>query len=246
MVKYVLQKSQRNHSIPFDLQSHVSPNIAQALVRVLELKDHATAAHTWRVVLYARAVAEELGLPHDEVDRIGTAAALHDLGKIDIPDAILLKPGKLTPEEFAVIATHPLLGEQHLRAMNEDDPLILQLVRSHHEREDGSGYPDRLVRDQIPLAARVFSIIDTFDAMTSYRPYRSEVGKEAAIKSLEEMQHVAGTRYHAPSVELFKSLYDKGQLDWILAHFNDGAELPNYQRLADVSTVTRDAKQSTE
>ncbi len=82
----------------------MSPNIAQALVRILELKDHATAAHTWRVVLYTRTVAEELGLPHDEVDRIGIAAALHDIGKIDIPDELLLKPGKLTSEEFDIMA----------------------------------------------------------------------------------------------------------------------------------------------
>lgn len=80
--------------------------------------------------------------------------------------------------------------------------------------------------------------------MTSYRPYRNKVGKEAAIKSLQEMQLFAGTRYHAPTVKLFKSLYDKSQLDWILAHFNDRAELPNYQRLADVSTITRHAKES--
>ncbi len=217
----------------------MSPNIAQALVRILELKDHATAAHTWRVVLYTRTVAEELGLPHDEVDRIGIAAALHDIGKIDIPDEILLKPGKLTSEEFDVMAKHPLLGEQHLRSMQEDDPLILQLVRSHHEREDGTGYPDKLSGNNIPLAARVFSVIDTFDAMTSHRPYRHNVGKEAAQQSLQEMKSLAGSQYHSQAVELFSSLFDQGRLDWILAYFNDGAELPGYERLADVANATK-------
>lgn len=216
----------------------MSPAIAQALVRVLELKDHATAAHTWRVVLYARTVAEELGLKHDEVDRLGIAAALHDLGKIDIPTDILTKPGKLSDAEFAIIKTHPALGEQHLRAMNEDDPYILQLVRSHHEREDGMGYPDGLRGDQIPLAARVFSVIDSFDAMTSFRPYRNDVGIEAGRRAIVELQAGAGTRYHVPSVELFASLFKQRRMDWILAHFNDGATLPGYQQLADVGGVS--------
>jgi HD-GYP domain-containing protein (c-di-GMP phosphodiesterase class II) len=215
----------------------VSPAIAQALVRVLELKDHATAAHTWRVILYARTVAEELGMKHDEVDRIGIAAGLHDLGKIDIPTAILAKPGKLSDEEFAIIKQHPVLGEQHVRAMNEDDPFILQLVRSHHEREDGLGYPDGLAGDAIPLAARLFSVIDSFDAMTSYRPYRSDVGIEAARRAVVELQAGAGPRYHAASVELFASLFHGRRLDWIVAHFNDGATLPGYQQLGDVAGV---------
>jgi HD-GYP domain-containing protein (c-di-GMP phosphodiesterase class II) len=217
----------------------MSPAIAQALVRVLEMKDHATAAHTWRVVLYTRAVAEELGLKHDEVDRLGIAGALHDLGKIDIPTDILAKPAKLTPEEFDIIKRHPLLGEQHIRAMGEEDPFILQLVRSHHEREDGLGYPDGLLGDQIPLAARVFSVIDSFDAMTSYRPYRSDVGIEAGRRAIVELQAGAGTRYHVPSVELFASLFHQRRLDWILAHFNDGATLPGYQQLADVDGVSK-------
>lgn len=217
----------------------MSPNIAQALVRILELKDHATAAHTWRVVLYTRTVAEELGLPHDEVDRIGVAAALHDIGKIEIPDAILLKPGKLTQEEFEIMAKHPVLGEKHLLAMQEDDPLILQLVRSHHEREDGTGYPDKLAGSNIPLAARVFSVIDTFDAMTSHRPYRHNVGKEAAQEALTEMKSMAGTRYHAQAVDLFSHLFDQGRLDWILAYFNDGADVPGYESLTDVANATK-------
>ena len=161
----------------------LAPDIIHALVRTIELKDACTAAHTWRVVLYSRAMAERLGFDADVISRISDAAAMHDLGKIDIPDGILTKPGRLTDEEFEVIKTHPVLGQDRLVELGVTDQIMLDLVRHHHERWDGAGYPDRLEGERIPVGARIFSVIDTFDALTSFRPYRKDVGEAAAERA---------------------------------------------------------------
>jgi HD-GYP domain-containing protein (c-di-GMP phosphodiesterase class II) len=222
----------------------LSPDIVQALVKVIELKDLSTAAHTWRVVLYTRIVAEELGLSHDEVDRMGVAAALHDLGKIDIPEHILQKPAKLTDEEFRIIMTHPSLGHERLVAMGADDPLLLELVRHHHERVDGKGYPDKLVGSQIPRAGKIFSVIDSFDALTSHRPYRHDVGERAGNRAIIELQAGLGTRYDPLAVEVFAELFHSGKLGWIMQHFNDGRPVPEQMHLSDLPGVTKDLRLS--
>jgi HD-GYP domain-containing protein (c-di-GMP phosphodiesterase class II) len=217
----------------------MSPDILQALVTLIEMKDHSTAAHTWRVVLYTRAMGDEYGLPHDEVDRLGVAAAVHDIGKLDIPSNVLQKMGPLTDAEFAIVRTHPVTGHERMVAMGEDDPLVLQLVRHHHERIDGKGYPDGLAGEQVPLAARFFSVIDTFDALTSHRPYRHDVGEDAARRAVVELQAGIGSRYDARAVEMFAALFREGKLDWILQHFNDGSEVPGVAELGDVRKSTK-------
>ena len=199
----------------------MDPQAVHSLVKAIELKDLSTAAHTWRVVLYTRAIAEEFGTDHDSVARLTTGAALHDLGKIDLPDEILQKPGPLTPEEFELVKTHAALGHASLKRLEETDPLILDLVRHHHERWDGQGYPDRLAGDRIAIAARYFSVIDSFDAMTSIRPYRKEVGKAAADRAIAELEESRGTRYWPDAVDAFARLYRTGKLNWIRHHFND-------------------------
>ncbi|MCC6678405.1 MAG: HD domain-containing protein [Phycisphaerales bacterium] len=207
----------------------LSPEIVQSLVKIIELKDASTAAHTWRVVLYLRTMAEEAKIDHDTIGRLTTAAALHDFGKIDIPDEVLQKPGKLTDDEFEVMKQHTVLGHERLVQMGVDDPVVLNLVRHHHERHDGLGYPDRLGGDRIPLLPRYFAVIDSFDAMTSIRPYRKEVGEEAAKRALAEIHAGAGTRYAPDAVEVFSRLYDSGQLDWILHYFNDQCPVPAFE-----------------
>lgn len=199
----------------------MSPDIVQALVKTIELKDRSTAAHTWRVVLYSRAMAEEAGLDHAAVERLSNAAALHDVGKIDIPDGVLQKPGRLTEEEYAVVKTHAALGHERLVRMGETDAVMLELARHHHERWDGKGYPDGLAGEAIAPAARIFAVIDSFDAMTSVRPYRSDVGPEAAERALLELKQGSGTRYWPAAVGMFESLYRSGKLSWILEYFND-------------------------
>lgn len=204
-----------------------------SLVRLVELKDASTAAHTWRVALYAKTMAEALGEPPERVDRYLHAAVLHDIGKLDIPDHILRKPEALTDEEFAIIKRHTTLGHERLIRMGETDPIILSLVRSHHERLDGSGYPDGLRGEDIPLAARVFAVIDSFDAMTSLRPYRPRPGDDAAEKAAAELEAGAGIRYAPEAVRFFNALLGSGRFDWILHHFNDEASV------ASIETVPR-------
>ena len=209
-----------------------------AMVRLISLKDLTTAAHTWRVVLYTRAMAEEFGLPPAEVERLGIAAALHDIGKLDIPDEILQKPGKLTDDEFRTMQLHTVRGHERLLLSGETNPVTLELVRHHHERWDGLGYPDRLKGEAITRAPRIFAVIDSFDAMTSLRPYRQDVGPEAAERALAELHAGSGTRYWPQAVELFDRLYRSGHVDWILEYYNDRAEHPQFCARA-VSTLRR-------
>jgi putative two-component system response regulator len=210
-------------------------DIVSALVKAVELKDDSTAAHTWRVALYTQALAEAAGATHRRVEGLMKAAALHDVGKIDIPGEILAKPGRLEAAEYEVIKSHAVLGYERLARMGEADASVLGLVRSHHERLDGSGYPDGLKGDQIPLEAKWFAVIDTFDAMTSLRPYRRDVGPAAAIAAFEELEAQSGRWYCAEAVELMRRLYRGGALDFILRYFNDdetrGLALPTAEEI---------------
>lgn len=213
--------------------------VSLALVRTLELKDPLTAAHTWRVVLYTRALAERCGVDHAMVARLSTAAALHDLGKVDVPDEILNKPGPLTDAERAVMQTHAAKGHERLVAMGETDPLILELVRHHHERPDGRGYPDGVGGKELPIAARYFAVVDSFDALTSVRPYRAQIGHDAGVRAIEALRAEAGTRYDRDAVEAFAELFNTGELEWILQHFNDRCELPAYDGFARADEMQR-------
>ncbi len=206
----------------------MDPALVQSLVSQIERTDLSTAAHTWRVVLYARALAEYFAFDAEQVDRITTAAALHDLGKIDIPAAILQKPARLTPDEFETVKTHAELGYRRLINLGVTDELVLQFVRFHHEAVDGSGYPLGLRADEIPIGPRYFSVIDSFDALTSIRPYRRDVGPDAAERALRELNDAVGSRYCAESVAAFEHLYRTGALAWILEYYNDAQAVPLY------------------
>ena len=204
------------------------------LLADIEAKDMSTAAHTWRVTLYTRRIAEEFGLSHEFIDRLCRASALHDVGKLEIPINILQKPGKLTDEEFAVIKTHTTRGYDFLRARGVEDEAVLNLVRHHHERVDGKGYPDGLKGEAIAPGPRYFAVVDSFDAMTSLRPYRKEIGEGAAEKALDELAAGAGTRYDPEAVDLFTRLYRTGELNWILHYFNDESVVPAFTEIAKV------------
>ncbi len=206
----------------------MSPEQVQQLVQEIERKDLSTAAHTWRVVLYTRAMLEEFGVDHAVIDLVTNAAALHDIGKVVIPDAILQKPGKLTDAEYEIIKLHPVAGYARMLKMGVSEEPILNLVRYHHERWDGLGYPFQVKGDEIPIGARVFAVIDAFDAMTSVRPYRSELGDKAADRALIELQAGMGTRYWSEGVEAFTNLFHTGKLDYILHYFNDEIPVPEF------------------
>jgi HD-GYP domain-containing protein (c-di-GMP phosphodiesterase class II) len=210
----------------------------QALLEAIELKDQSTAAHTWRVILYSRALAEEAGESDDTIHRLTHAAALHDVGKLGITSSVLSKQGPLTDAERRTMQKHTTLGYELLLGMGAEDPLMLELVLHHHERWDGLGYPLGLAGEQINVAARRFAIVDSFDAMTSIRPYRTDVGSDAGERALKELEAGVGTRYWAPAVASFARLYRTGRLDWIRDHFNDLKAPPRFGPV-DLADVTK-------
>ncbi len=151
-----------------------------ALARTIEAKDPYTGDHTERVATIAARIAEQLDFSESDRRAIGVGAVIHDIGKIGIPDAILLKPGKLSEEEFACMQRHPEISS-YILADLELPGLVKEMVRSHHERFDGTGYPDGLAGERIPLAARVLCVADALDAMTSDRPYRAALPLKTAL-----------------------------------------------------------------
>jgi HD-GYP domain-containing protein (c-di-GMP phosphodiesterase class II) len=203
----------------------VHRDILFRLIKLVEAKDNVTAAHTWRVSLYTQAIAERMDFDRPTVQSMMRGAALHDVGKIDIPTDILNKPTRLNDEEIAVIRAHPMLGYRRLIALGETDQIVLDIVRSHHERLDGSGYPDGLEGDAIPLAARLFAVIDTFDAMTSVRSYRPTFRDDVVDRAFDDLNRYAGIWYCPATVKVFQRLFESGQLQWIHEHFNDAQSL---------------------
>nr|WP_179393688.1 HD-GYP domain-containing protein [Carboxydothermus ferrireducens] len=156
----------------------------RALVAALEAKDPYTKGHSERVSELAVEIAREMGMKPDELENIRFMALLHDVGKIGILDTVLNKKGTLDPEEKELIQEHPVLGAKIV----EEIPFLKQyagMVRHHHERFDGTGYPDKVSGEKIPLGARIIAVADTYDAMTSDRPYRAALTKEQAMSELE-------------------------------------------------------------
>jgi HD-GYP domain-containing protein (c-di-GMP phosphodiesterase class II) len=220
----------------------VAPDIVEALLKVIELKDRCTAAHTWRVALYTRELAMQAGMDAATVERVTHAAALHDMGKIDVPDEILQKPGPLTRRQRRTMERHTVTAHERLLRMGETDPLLLELVRHHHERLDGAGYPDKLAGDAIPSVARYFAVIDSFDAMTSLRPYKPALPPDAAERAILELEAGAGSQYCPEAVRVFVALYHGKRLDWIMHYFNDRCPLPGYggsERVLDMIRTAR-------
>lgn len=173
------------------------------LALAVEYRDNDTGEHTLRVARYSRVIAEQLGLPARLCRDIYLAAPLHDVGKVAIPDNILLKPGKLTDEEMAVIRTHATIGEKILADSScELIQLGAQIAAGHHERWDGAGYPNGLKAAEIPVAARVVAVADVFDALTTRRPYKEPMPLEVARNYLVENK---GRQFDPACVEAFLS-----------------------------------------
>lgn len=157
----------------------------QSLADALEVKDRYTWGHSLRVAQYAMAIGRELGLDAERLAQLELGARLHDIGKIGVREAVLNKEAALTPEEYAHVMEHPVIGWRILQPLLRDAPHALDVVRSHHERFDGRGTPDALTADGIPLVARIVAVADSFDAMTSGRPYRAGMAVEDARAELE-------------------------------------------------------------
>ncbi len=159
-----------------------------AVARAVEARDEGTGDHCDRLSVLAARLGERLALDQESVKALRRAGYLHDIGKIGIPDAILLKPGKLTAEEWQVMRSHVNIGVKICTPLRTFRP-VLPIIRHHHERRDGSGYPDRLRGADIPLLARVFQVVDVFDALTNDRPYRKALPPDEAIALLREEVH---------------------------------------------------------
>jgi len=184
-------------------------NVLFALANAVEAKDAYTEKHTERVSRYAVALGRKIGLDGDYLESLRIGGILHDIGKIGVPDHILLKPGKLDDEEFQHIKLHPLVGERicmPLRSLR----YVLPGIRHHHERVDGRGYPDGLKGEEIPIEARILAIADAFDAMTTDRPYRRRMSVQEAM---EELRRYAGSQWDKYLVEEFIGIIERGEVD---------------------------------
>ena len=173
--------------------------IVATLIEAVEAKDRFNRGHSRRVSELAGAFARRIDMPARDIELLETGGKLHDIGKIGVPEEILNKPGRLTDDEFDVIKSHPVIGEQIIRPLDflaEARPI----VRNHHERWDGRGYPDGLEGQCIPRPAALLSIVDSYDAMTSNRPYRDGMPKQKALDILSEG---AGTQWDPELIAKF-------------------------------------------
>src|SRR2546428_1015794 len=155
-----------------------------ALARCIEGKDPNTEGHCERLSGYSVQLGKEIGLPEEQLVALRRAGIVHDIGKVAVPETILLKPGRLTPEEFLVVQHHPVLGER-ICAPLKSFRLVLPIIRHHHEKLDGSGYPDGLRGDAIPITARVLQIVDVYDALTTERPYKKAFPVTDALQMMK-------------------------------------------------------------
>ena len=181
--------------------------IIQAIASTVEIRDPHTAGHQLRVARLAHSIAGEMGLSEDQAEGVRVAGAIHDLGKIAVPAEILSRPGQITEMEFAIIKTHPQTGHDILQDMKFPWPLA-RIVLQHHERMNGSGYPQGLSGENTLLEARILAVADVVEAMASHRPYRPALGTD---KALDEIQRNRGTIYDPEVVDACLKLFmEKG------------------------------------
>lgn len=186
--------------------SRFTRSIADSLVETVEAKDPYTRGHSERVEAITTRLGREVGLQASEIQDLGWGALFHDIGKIGIPDAILMKPGRLTPDEYVFIKTHPERSYEILKHIEELGQAALDGARYHQESFDGSGYPFGLAGEEIPLAARIVSVADVYDAVTSSRSYRPASSHE---KGVEVVREIAGTQLDPKLVTTFLDLLEK-------------------------------------
>jgi len=181
----------------------------QVLARTLDAKDAYTQGHSNRVSELCVMIARKLRVDPDAIEDLRNGALLHDVGKIGVPDQVLRKPGRLTDAEFEVMRQHPVIGYEICKPLGLGDG-ILMLIRNHHEKLDGTGYPDGLRGGELPLPLRIICVADAFDAMSSSRPYRKVM--DAAVRN-EQLNRFAGTQFDPVVVETLKALLNAGELD---------------------------------
>lgn len=179
-----------------------------AFVEMIEARDPYTKQHSANVSKYAMSIAKANGCSQDEIAKLNVSGNLHDIGKIGIPDSILLKPGRLTDEDYEIIKKHPVIGSNiigHFGMWTDEQSII----RHHHERFDGKGYPDGLKGEEIPLLARILSVADVYDALTTDRSYRRKMPDHVAVKIIREN---AGSQFDPKIVNIFLKLHNRGEI----------------------------------
>jgi putative two-component system response regulator len=208
-------------------QDHAAA-VLYSLARSVEAKDPALEGHCERLAHIAVAMGRALGLGAESLEALRRGALLHDIGKVGIPDAILMKPGPLNADEWKVMRQHPVIGERICLPLRSMGP-VLPIIRHHHERWDGSGYPDGLTREAIPLPARILQVADVFDALTMVRPYQQALSAAEASALLRAQ---AANGLHEPRlVELFQRLWESGALR------NGASRADGAGRLAEAQAV---------
>jgi putative nucleotidyltransferase with HDIG domain len=194
-----LLRLENTSKFPDDVYPDMLFECFRAIISTLEEKDSYTHGHSIRVSEYAVLIAQEIGLDDMEVREVELSALFHDIGKIGVPDSVLLKPARLSRAEFEIMKSHPVRSARILENVSSLKNLIPG-IKFHHERFDGLGYPEGLKGEAIPLFARIILIADTFDAMTSTRPYRLALDKEVAF---EELRKCSGTQFDPLLVDAF-------------------------------------------
>jgi cyclic di-GMP phosphodiesterase len=179
-------------------------NGVQTLVHALEAKDAYTSGHSSRVSRYAVKTAVQLGYAGEVLEQIRLGGELHDIGKIGTREDILNKPGPLTLDEFEHVKAHSALGERILAPFLSESPMVLRIVRSHHERIDGTGFPDGICAADIPREARIVAVVDAFDAMTTNRAYRPS---RTTVDAMEELERCAGSHFDTEVVAAFRRAF---------------------------------------
>lgn len=206
-----------------------------SIAALVEARDPYTVGHAWRVSRYCRLVAENSVQSEEVIAQVAIAGFLHDLGKIGIADAVLLSPARLSPADYAIVKEHAALGARLLVGHPLAD-LIGDVVRHHHERFDGTGYPDGLVAQKIPLGARIVAVCDAFDAMTSTRPWRKALPLEMALATIEAGY---GTQFDQDFAERLVRLARAGDLSHIIGHSDLGVPVQECPHCGPSVTVFR-------
>ncbi len=208
------QIRQQNQQLIKDLQKanqeiqETHSSILLSLTSLLSVKDTYTGEHSGAVLNFCEIIAQKLGMADDEVSDVKLAALLHDIGKIGVPEEILKKPSRLTPEEKTEMDKHVLHGYRALQGLPRLKR-VSNIVLRHHEWWDGGGYPDKIVGQEIPLGARIISVVDAYDAMTSDRPYRKGMSSDIAV---ERLWQASGTQFDPQVVNCFAACLDTGLL----------------------------------
>ncbi len=199
-----LQRSNEELSLAYD-------DTITGWARALDLREKETADHSYRVSEITLLLARTMGVDESQLQHIRRGALLHDIGKVGIPDAILLKNAQLTDDEWLMMKKHPVYSYELLRSISYLLPAV-DIPHYHHEKWDGTGYPQGLSREEIPLAARIFAVVDVWDALRSVRPYRSAWENEAV---LDYLRSHSGTHFDPAVVAAFLSILEQNPPEWI-------------------------------